>query len=96
VLASAVCMDKLMFKELLRNAGVRQADYRAVHAEQFRSDRDAVIERLAPLGFPAFVSSGPAHRQEVKRAVQRRFGLQDEVARGDRRRKAIIERARDA
>src|SRR5947208_8625340 len=55
VLASAVCMDKLMFKQLMRNAGVRQADYRAVHVEQFRSDRDAVIERLAPLGFPAFV-----------------------------------------
>jgi D-alanine-D-alanine ligase len=55
VLASAVCMDKLIFKELMKNAGVRQADYRAARVQQFRSDREALLERLASLGFPVFV-----------------------------------------
>jgi D-alanine-D-alanine ligase len=55
VLASALCMDKLMFKHLMAHMGIDQADYRAVHVGQFRSDRDGVLERLAPLGLPAFV-----------------------------------------
>jgi D-alanine-D-alanine ligase len=32
VLASALCMDKLMFKELMAHAGMPQVDYRAVRA----------------------------------------------------------------
>ncbi|MGA2470071.1 MAG: D-alanine--D-alanine ligase family protein [Solirubrobacteraceae bacterium] len=55
VLASAVCMDKLMFKELMASAGVLQTDYHAVRSEQFRVDRDGVLERLTPLGLPVFV-----------------------------------------
>jgi D-alanine-D-alanine ligase len=59
VLASAVCMDKLMFKELMGRAGVPQVRYRPVRIEQFRSDPEAVLDRLTPLGLPAFVK--PAH-----------------------------------
>ena len=32
VLASAVCMDKVMFKELMASAGLPQVEYRAVSA----------------------------------------------------------------
>ena len=38
VLASALCMDKVMFKELMAQAGIPQVDYRAVSAETFERD----------------------------------------------------------
>lgn len=59
VLASALCMDKVTFKELMGRAGVPQVDYRAVRVEQLESDRGATLRRLEPLGLPVFVK--PAH-----------------------------------
>ncbi len=48
VLASAICMDKLVFKQLMDHAGVPQVDFQAV-----REGTDpAVLERL---GLPLFV-----------------------------------------
>jgi D-alanine-D-alanine ligase len=55
VLSSALCMDKVMFKELMRHAGVPQVDYRGVRAEELASDREAVLAGLAALGLPVFV-----------------------------------------
>jgi D-alanine-D-alanine ligase len=55
VLSSAVCMDKVMFKELMRHGGVPQVEYRAVRADDLASDRDAVLAGLAALGLPVFV-----------------------------------------
>jgi D-alanine-D-alanine ligase len=55
VLASALCMDKVMFKELMASAGVPQVDYRAVRAEELASDHAGVVSRLAALGLPVFV-----------------------------------------
>ncbi len=55
VLASALCMHKVLFKEVMGRAGIPQVDYRAVHAEDHRSDPLAVRRALAPLGFPIFV-----------------------------------------
>ena len=55
VLASALCMDKVMFKELMARAGVPQVDYRAVRAHEFESDPTGVLGRLAALGLPVFV-----------------------------------------
>jgi D-alanine-D-alanine ligase len=55
VLSSALCMDKVMFKELMRHAGVPQVDYRAVRVEQLAADRAAVLAGLASLGLPVFV-----------------------------------------
>jgi D-alanine-D-alanine ligase len=55
VLASALCMDKVMFKDLMALAGVPQVDYRAVRLEQFSADPDAVLARLEALGLPVFV-----------------------------------------
>jgi D-alanine-D-alanine ligase len=55
VLASAVCMDKIVFKELMAQAGVPQVDYRGVRVEDFRADPTAAVAALAPLGLPVFV-----------------------------------------
>ena len=55
VLASALCMDKVMFKELIGRAGVPQVEYRALRAERFRSDRAQALETLSALGLPVFV-----------------------------------------
>ena len=49
VLASAVCMDKVLFKEVMAGAGVPQVDYVAVRDGQ---DRRAEVETL---GLPVFV-----------------------------------------
>ena len=49
VLASAVCMDKVVFKELMAQAGIPQVDYRAVREAEWLADPDAVLGALAPL-----------------------------------------------
>jgi D-alanine-D-alanine ligase len=54
VLASAVSMDKVMFKDLMAHAGVAQVDYRGVTEARYRSD-PAVLADLADLGLPVFV-----------------------------------------
>ena len=55
VLASALCMHKVLFKELMAQAGIPQVDYRAVRMEDHRSDPAAVTRSLGALGFPVFV-----------------------------------------
>jgi D-alanine-D-alanine ligase len=55
VLASAVCMDKVVFKELMVSAGIPQVDYRAVTARDWELDPAAVLRDLAELGLPVFV-----------------------------------------
>jgi D-alanine-D-alanine ligase len=55
VLASAACMHKVLFKELMAQAGLPQVDYRSVRETDHRTDRDAVARALAPLGLPVFV-----------------------------------------
>jgi D-alanine-D-alanine ligase len=55
VLTSALCLDKVMFKRLMAEAGLPQVDYRALRVEQFESDRAGSVERVAELGFPMFV-----------------------------------------
>src|SRR5205814_7695409 len=52
VLASALCMDKVMFKELMGFAGLPQVSYRAVWDSEFATDRDAVLAKLAALALP--------------------------------------------
>ncbi len=59
VAASAVCMDKVLFKELMRAAGVPQVDYRGVRAERWRAEPAEVLRDLEALGLPVFVK--PAH-----------------------------------
>ena len=55
VLASALCMDKVVFKEVLAAAGVPQVAYAAVREAAWRERPDAVRARLAALGTPLFV-----------------------------------------
>jgi D-alanine-D-alanine ligase len=55
VLASALCMDKVLFKSVMAHAGMPQVDHRAVEVERFRAERAAVLEGLTKLGLPVFV-----------------------------------------
>jgi len=59
VAASAVCLDKVLFKELMSAAGLPQVDFRGVRAERFAQARGEVLVELAGLGLPVFVK--PAH-----------------------------------
>jgi D-alanine-D-alanine ligase len=59
VAASAVCMDKVLFKALMRAAGVDQVEYVGVRERRWRSARDRVLAEVAGLGLPVFVK--PAH-----------------------------------
>jgi D-alanine-D-alanine ligase len=59
VAASALCMDKVLFKELMRAAGVPQVDYAGVREERWAHERERVLRELADLGLPVFVK--PAH-----------------------------------
>ncbi|HET9073460.1 MAG TPA: D-alanine--D-alanine ligase family protein [Solirubrobacteraceae bacterium] len=55
VAASALCMDKVLFKEVMAAAGVPQVAYRAVTAGAYARDPQAALTRLEPLGLPVFV-----------------------------------------
>ncbi len=59
VLASAVCMDKVLFKDLMGAAGVPQVAYRAVREPAWRAAPEPVLGGLGELGLPVFVK--PAH-----------------------------------
>jgi len=55
VLASAVCLDKVTFKDLMSQAAVPQVAYRAVRDAGWRADPALVLEELRELGLPVFV-----------------------------------------
>ena len=55
VLASALCMDKVVFKEVLAAAGVPQVRYVAVRQPRWQLEPRAVRAELAELGLPIFV-----------------------------------------
>ena len=55
VLASAVCLDKVVAKDLLAGAGIAQVDYAGVRAPRWGDERAAVLAELAALGLPVFV-----------------------------------------
>src|SRR3954470_906943 len=55
VLASALCMDKVVFKEVLAAAEVPQVPYAAVREPRWRSEPEVVRAELAVLGNPVFV-----------------------------------------
>jgi D-alanine-D-alanine ligase len=59
VAASALCMDKVLFKELMRAVGLPQVDYAGVRRERWRRAPREVLAQLAGLGLPVFVK--PAH-----------------------------------
>ena len=55
VLASAVCLDKVVAKELMARAGMAQVDYAGIRAARWADEPDAVLDELAALGLPVFV-----------------------------------------
>jgi D-alanine-D-alanine ligase len=55
VLASALCMDKVLFKDLMAHVGVPQVDYRSVREDRFAVAEGDVLGELASLGLPVFV-----------------------------------------
>jgi D-alanine-D-alanine ligase len=55
VLASAACIDKIVFKDLMRAAGLPQVAYAGVHDARWRAGREDVLAELADLGLPVFV-----------------------------------------
>ena len=55
VTASAVCMDKVLFKELMAPFGVPQVAYAAVHEDGWRARRENVLADVGRLGLPVFV-----------------------------------------
>ncbi|HMS62807.1 MAG TPA: D-alanine--D-alanine ligase family protein [Solirubrobacteraceae bacterium] len=55
VLASAACMDKVVFKDLMAHAGLPQVAYVGVDDARWREDREAVTGEVAGLGLPVFV-----------------------------------------
>jgi D-alanine-D-alanine ligase len=59
VAAAALCMDKVIFKELMTACEVPQVDYVGVREERWRRDPEAIIAEIADLGLPVFVK--PAH-----------------------------------
>ncbi len=59
VAASALCLDKVLFKQLMAGLGVPQVDYVGVRAERFDGSRGQALAEIARLGLPVFVK--PAH-----------------------------------
>ncbi len=62
VAASAVCLDKVLFKRLMSVLEIPQVDYLAVRAERFECSSEqalAEIAKITALGLPVFVK--PAH-----------------------------------
>ncbi len=55
VLASSLCMDKVVFKDVLAADGVPQVDYAAVREARWRGAPDEVRAELERLGLPLFV-----------------------------------------
>lgn len=60
VLASALGMDKHFTKTVLQHAGLPVAPWRTVSGYQWRTDPDAVLATIAPLGVPLFVKPARA------------------------------------
>jgi D-alanine-D-alanine ligase len=55
VLASSLCMDKIVFKEVLAAAGVPQVPYVGVRLARWQAEPEVVQRELAVLGTPVFV-----------------------------------------
>jgi len=55
VLASALCMDKVLAKEVLARRGIPQVEYLGIRAPEWRADTEGVLARVAGLGLPSWV-----------------------------------------
>ncbi len=55
VLASSLCMDKVVFKDVMAAAGIPQVEYAAVREAEWLTDGGRVLGELSRLGSPVFV-----------------------------------------
>jgi D-alanine-D-alanine ligase len=55
VLASALCLDKVAFKDLIAGLGMPQVNHRVVRSDQFHSNRDAVLADIGSHDRTVFV-----------------------------------------
>jgi D-alanine-D-alanine ligase len=55
VLSSALCMDKVLFKDLMAASGIPQVAYAGVEEGRWREDRKRVLKEMVALGLPSFV-----------------------------------------
>jgi D-alanine-D-alanine ligase len=55
VLASALCMNKVLFKQLMAQLGLPQVDYRAIDQLDYEADPDGAAGAVGQLGYPVFV-----------------------------------------
>jgi D-alanine-D-alanine ligase len=55
VLASALCMDKILAKDVMAAAGVPQVRYVGLEHDAFHADRNAALDAVGTLGLPVFV-----------------------------------------
>ena len=80
VLGSAVGMDKIAMKQMLRGAGYPVLDYVWLTRDQLKADREAIVERIErEIKYPAFVKpaalgssigvSKATNREELDRAL---------------------------
>jgi D-alanine-D-alanine ligase len=55
VTASAVCLDKVLFKELMAPTGLPQVPYASLREPRWRRERADCLAEIAALGLPVFV-----------------------------------------
>jgi D-alanine-D-alanine ligase len=89
VLACAQCIHKLVFKDLMSQAGIPQVRYVGIREAEYLSDPPGAVRQLAPLGLPVFVKpaslgssvgiSRVDERSDLSPALERAF-LHDAVA----------------
>jgi D-alanine-D-alanine ligase len=97
VTSSAVCMDKVLCKRLLVEAGLATPEWREVDRHRWHSDRARLRERCLELGFPMFVKPARLGSSVGVSKVSNQSTLDDaiQVALGHDQR-AIVERGLDA
>lgn len=59
VSASALCLDKVLFKEVMSARQLPQVEHVGVRAERFRREPERVLAEIEAIGLPVFVK--PAH-----------------------------------
>jgi D-alanine-D-alanine ligase len=84
VLASALCMDKILAKDVMAAAGLPQVRYVGVEETVFREDSAAALDAVRSLGLPVFVKparlgssvgiSKVASEAELDAALETAFG----------------------
>jgi D-alanine-D-alanine ligase len=55
VTASAICLDKVLFKDLMGPTGLPQVPYASLRETRWRAEREAALAEIGRLGLPVFV-----------------------------------------